>query len=117
MLCPPTEYVIQCEEMLHYGLEQLRDILSCRHESMGGSLDPKTAAVKLEIVKMLDSRVKGAVIQTTRNVNLNMSTNKQAATPVPRIEDVDKRLKELEQALATINEPRPQIIEVSDESS
>jgi hypothetical protein len=104
MVCPPADYMLAAEEALTYGLEQLRDILSRPHVSMVGTVDAKAAGVKLEIVKMLDSRVKGAIIQTTRNLNVNMNANKPVVT-APKIEDIDQKIKELEDQLKSLNDP------------
>ncbi len=103
MLCPPADYMLAAEEALTYGLEQLRDILARPHVSMVGTVDSKAAGVKLEIVKMLDARVKGAIIQTTRNLNVNMNANKPVVQ-APRIEDIDQKIKELEDALKGLND-------------
>lgn len=105
MMCPPADYMLAAEEALTYGLEQLRDVLARPHVSMMGAVDAKAASVKLEIVRMLDARVKGAIIQTTRNLNVNVNANKPVASP--RIEDVDKRMKEVEDKLKTLNEGPP----------
>ncbi len=107
ILCPPVDYMVGAEEALTYGLEQLRDILTQRHTTMGGALDSKSAALKLEVVKMLDQRVKGAIIQTTKNLNVNVNANKGIVAP--KIEDVDKRIKELEDQLKNMNEAAPAI--------
>jgi hypothetical protein len=102
MLCPPVDYMIGAEEALTYGLEQLRDILSRPHVGLMGVVDAKAAGIKLEIVRMLDARVKGAIVQTTRNLNVNMNANKPVVSS-PKIEDVDQRIKELEDQIKTLN--------------
>lgn len=103
MMCPPPDYMLAAEEALTFGLEQLRDVLTKPHVSMMGVVDAKAAGVKLEIVKMLDARVKGAIIQTTRNLNVNMNANKPVSQ-APKIEDVDKKIKELEEQLKALNQ-------------
>ncbi len=103
MMCPPADYMLAAEEALTFGLEQLRDILARPHVGVMGVVDSKAAGVKLEIVRMLDARVKGAIIQTTRNLNVNMNANKPVAV-APKIEDVDQRIKELELQIKTLNE-------------
>jgi hypothetical protein len=100
LLCPPIDYVIAAEEALIFGINQLREILASPHITIGGSLDAKAAGVKVEIIKLLDLRVKGAVVHTTRNLNLNVnSANKQLEQPPLHHEDIDKRIKELEDSL------------------
>jgi hypothetical protein len=103
MLCPPADYMLAAEEALTYGLEQLRDVLSRPHTTLMGAVDARAAGVKLEIVRMLDARVKGAIIQTTRNLNVNMNANRPVVA-APKIEDIDQKIKELEDALKTLNE-------------
>ncbi len=103
MLCPPVDYEIATEEALIYGINQLRDILAMDHIGLMNKIDPKLAAVKLDIVKMLDARVKGAVIQTTRNLNVNVNQPKTQEAQAPSIGDVDKRIKELEQMINNLS--------------
>lgn len=121
LLCPPVDYMIGAEEALTFGLEQLRDILARPHVGIMGVVDAKAAAIKLEIVKMLDLRVKGAIVQTTRNLNVNMNANKPVVAVAPKIEDVDNRIKELEKQLKELNEGKTSstldTIEVTGESS
>lgn len=109
ILCVPADYRIATEEALLYGLKQLRDILSKPHITLGGKLDARAAAIKVEIVKMLDIRVKGSIPQITKNLNVHMDSPKAppqggATQVLPRMEDIDARLKELE-ALASSKTP------------
>lgn len=107
LLCPPIDYVIAAEEALVFGIEQLRDILSLPHtytrrnpqtKEWEATIDAKAAGVKVEIIKLLDQRVKGAVVQTTRNLNLNANVN-QKEEPQNSHEHLDERIQELEESL------------------
>lgn len=73
LLCPPTGYIIKAEEALEFGLEQLRDILDQPHV-VAGKFDARLADLKIKIVAMLDTRVKGAPVQRSVNVNLGSSS-------------------------------------------
>lgn len=99
LLCPPIDYMIAAEEALIYGINQLRDILSLSHRTVTGGIDQKAAQVKVEIVKLLDNRVKGAVVQTTKNLNVNVHANADKKEAPRTDADLDKRLQELEQSL------------------
>jgi hypothetical protein len=102
ILCPPVDYMLAAEEALIFGIEQLRDILALKHTTISGAIDQKAAQVKVEIVKLLDSRVKGAVVQTTKNLNVNVNAEAKAQKESITPQDVDKRIKELEDSLSQI---------------
>jgi hypothetical protein len=108
LMCPPIDYVIAAEEALVFGIEQLRDILTLPHtysrrnpetKAWEAAIDAKAAGVKVEIIKLLDLRVKGAVIQTTRNLNVNVSPPKPETSHQASPEDLDKRINEIEASL------------------
>lgn len=96
LLTPPAGYMVKAEEALEFGLEQLRDLLDQPHV-VNGKVDTKLGELKTKIVMMLDTRVKGAVIQKSMNLNLNTSNEKvmQAATAATA-EDLMRQLKDLE---------------------
>lgn len=102
IICPPVDYMLAAEEALIFGIEQLRDILATRHTTMSGAIDPKAAAVKVEIVKLFDARVKGAVVQTTKNLNVNVQAQPKQESAV-KPEDLDKRIQELEDSLSQLS--------------
>lgn len=96
LLCPPTGYMVKAEEALEFGIEQLRDLLEQPHV-LGGKVDTKLGELKAKIVMMLDTRVKGAVIQKTMNLNVNTSNQGVArAAAAGTAEDLMKQLKELD---------------------
>lgn len=104
ILTPPLDYEIQMKELLQLGLEQLRDILLLPHLDEKGRPNPKMADVKQKIVESLHLRVKGAVPyrMETKNLNVNVDETKprwnQKPTPTSP-EEIERRLKELQQAV------------------
>ncbi len=99
MVCTPASYDVVMEEALQYGIEQLRDLLEMDITGPNGKIDVRLAELKTKIVAMLDQRVKGKVIQETRNLNLNVgTTDKDVAKAAmgQSMEAIQKRLKELE---------------------
>jgi hypothetical protein len=109
LMTPPANYVAMAEEALHFGIEQLRDILEMPAFDAKGRPDIKLGELKAKIVAMLDQRVKGAVIQ--KNMNLNVTTNdpKVAKAVVGEtMEDLQRRMKELEaRERRALNLPEP----------
>lgn len=96
LLCPPTGYMVKAEEALEFGLEQLRDILNQPH-TIGGKVDTKLGELKAKIVMMLDTRVKGAVVQKQMNLNVNTSNESVAkAAAAGTMEDLQRQLLDLE---------------------
>lgn len=100
LFCPPTAYMVKCEEALEFGIEQLRDILEQPHTyyDAGGNLKIDTAlgGLKAKIVATLDNRVKGAVVQKTMNVHLG-TDNKDLIRSMAgtTMEDLQKKLTRL----------------------
>ena len=100
MLCPPVEYTLYAREALAYGLEKMRDILEMDIE-VYGKVNVKLAELQAKIVKMLDDRVQGSIIQRTENKNTSLSistSDKEVAKAAMAggMEDLQRRLKELE---------------------
>ncbi len=99
ILCPPSEYMKSLEEALMFGIDQLRDILEMPLTDPMGIVDSKLAATKLEIVRMIDMRVKGAVIQKTQNLHATVPAS-QLAPPdesaSESLEKINERLRDLE---------------------
>ena len=99
ILISPPDYKIATEEALLHGVDRLREILDMPIK-VGGKIDAKAAAVILETVKFLDTRVKGAVIQKIQQANLNVNVDaseRAAGQEAPEsMESLTMRLKELE---------------------
>jgi hypothetical protein len=114
LLCPPQSYAVSLEEALLFGIDQMRDILTIPHVDSRGKVDPKIAKVKLDIVNMLDQRVKGAVVQKTQALHVHASTDKlksQAPIKEEDMAELDRRLKELELESAKLASPQQRQIE------
>ncbi len=97
LLCPPTNYLVKAEEALEFGLEQLRDLLEQPNMLTSGKVNVRVVELKLKIVQMLDSRVKGAVVQ--RSVNLNVGATDSVVRKnllSESMEDLQKQIKTLE---------------------
>jgi hypothetical protein len=97
MLCPPAGYQIKTLEALEFGIDQLRDILDIPHIGSGGKVDVKLAELKAKIVGMLDTRVKGAIVQKSMNLNVNTSNDEVAKVATAEtMVDLQRQLKDLE---------------------
>lgn len=102
LLCPPTNYTVKTTEALEFGLEQMRDILEMDCGE-GKKFNASLAKLKFEIVKMLDQRVHGSVLQKTMNlqVNTRASANSGAAIAAAMtnnsMESLNSRLTRLRQ--------------------
>ncbi len=105
LLCIPTGYKTKAEEALEFGLEQLRDVLELPHSFkriIKGReveyIDSKLAMVKLSIVKMLDDRLKGGVIQRIEQKSLSITEQRHIHETKTNLteSDMDKKIKELE---------------------
>lgn len=96
LLCRPASYEAINTEALHFGLEQLRDILETPHILPNGKADTKLMEIKAKIVNMLDQRVKGSVIQKTMNLNVTASDKKVSEiAEISSMEELERRLVEL----------------------
>lgn len=103
LLCPPSDYQQMLGEALLFGIEQMRQILELPHESRDneGNLkgfDAKLASVKVEIVKMIDQRVKGAVVQRTQNMHMHASTSESTQ----KKEEIPETLVDIETKIAAL---------------
>jgi len=109
ILCPPAAYANAVEEALLTGIGELRDILVLPHKDASGKVDAKLIAQKIKIVAMLDMRVKGAIIQKieTKSVSLHGSVKdaRNVSGEPQSLDDVNKRLHELEQRAETLKNP------------
>lgn len=102
ILCAPTDYLKGLMELQNLGLSELRKILetpivrknSKGQEVMSGSV----MTAKIEIMKMIDQRLNGAVIQKQMHVHAHgkIATPPQGARPPADMAELDARLAELE---------------------
>jgi len=88
MMCVPTSYSAKVEEALEYGIDQLRDLLEEPHKG-----NVAMARLKLDIVKMLDQRVRGAIVQKTMSLQLNADKETTKKVALAMTEDKMKNLR------------------------
>ena len=106
-LIPPVNYSSACDDLLERSILVLGRILD--QVVNARVIDSKMAEVAMKIFNAIDARKNGAVVQRVEQKNLNV--NVDAATPESlSLEDVKKRLMELEQ-----KSPEPKVIEVKAE--
>ena len=111
MLCPPADYTKSMEEALLFGIDQLREILAAPHEATNkeGELivDARLAMVKVEIVKMIDQRVKGSVIQRTQNIHAHLNGKEaKALNETPEtLDQIEQKIAALEAESRTLSTP------------
>jgi len=119
LLTPPKSYETAAEEALNHGIEQLRKMLDFPIYDDKGRPDLKSAKLQLEIVKMIDARLKGAPLQRLaveqKNLNIN-ATAKEAREIIENMgmEEIEKRLAKLrgdDEKHQIILEARPKLEE------
>jgi hypothetical protein len=120
ILRPPIEYMIAAEDLLELANARTREVLELPLRNSKGQPNVKLAEVISRIRHELEMRVRGAVAQRHRNenVNINVDVNgnplpkgspqlpagRRARTP----EELDQRIKELNQEMARIGLPPAQ---------
>ena len=122
LLTAPASYTLVTEEALLVGLDTLRKILDQDPFNKDGSPNTKLMEIQTKIVAMLDTRVKGAVVQKTMNIHSTVTDKKLLdITQTKSVEDLQTRLKALEQrrkqhikATASINDPGTVTVEQGD---
>lgn len=112
LVCPPTQYLIAMEEMLSFGMDRVRDeILTLPVVNKKGEPNPRMAQVILDAVKMIDQRIKGAVIQRVETKNLHVHAGKsqmdKGSTTVQGMSELDKKLDELEKRARGVLQGKP----------
>lgn len=112
LIFPPTNYTLQMQHILDKGLKVLAQVMrKSPIDDVTGKLDSRLLEKQIAIFKMVDARLKGAVMQrlqvTQKSVNLNMNQDvdknmaMSAAAQITGIDDelskIDMELKQLEQ--------------------
>jgi hypothetical protein len=101
LLTPPANYLVVTEEALQVGLEMLRtylEVSAVTGEAPREKLDTKVAEIQLKIVALLDTRVKGAVVQKTMNLHASVPRGAVAEiSETKSMEVLEKRMRALEQ--------------------
>lgn len=96
LLTRPASYEAAIEEMHLFALSRMREALEVT-PVVNGKLDSKAAELQFKILQMLDTRLKGAVVQKTMNLHSTIPAKKSGMTDQARNEELEKRIKELEQ--------------------
>ena len=100
ILLPPGEYSIQMEDLLQLSIPEMRRILMLpdTFDPMSGQVDSRLLAVKMKLFMYIDTRQRGAVTQKTESKNLNVTieAKPEDMQKFLSVEDIDKRLAELE---------------------
>jgi hypothetical protein len=104
ILTPPQEYGVAIKEAHEFGWNLLRKMMEEAYEAWQTAKDPKLFEVVRKTVEMLDNREKGAVIKVVeqKNLNVNVAANDKQQEAPASIEDINARLKELEDQRKTI---------------
>lgn len=105
VLIPPTHYDNLLEEALNRGMRRLQQILDIPLTHPDGSPDHKAAEIILKAVAFLDIRKNGMptqrTIQDVRQVSVNVTqADAKKLGMLPRSEELDKKIKMLEEKLA-----------------
>jgi len=104
IVTPPKEYTLVVDELLTVALKQVRAILKLPLRNDLGYVDTKLADVQLKAAMMLDMRQKGGYIHRSMQINQNLNTNETKLTiahdGASSAEDVDSRIKMLEEEIA-----------------
>lgn len=119
LLRPPVTYEDAALEALNHGMKQLRSILEFPLWDEKGRPNDKIAKLQIEVVKMLDARLKGAPVQKHEVQQKTMQINTTAKEIKEMVEhasmdDLEKHLKKLrgeEEKHQLLEERRPKLEE------
>ncbi len=98
LLSQPADYKIAVEEALTCSVDKVREILEMPlYDPVTGRPDTKVAEAILKAFKMLDDRVKGAVVQRVeqKNLNVNYEAGKKPGATPETMDDLDKKLADM----------------------
>lgn len=110
ILTPPPQYKVQVKEGLSHGLERVREILDLPlQDPVTGKINTQICNLIMSATKFLDARVNGAFTQkqVNYNVNENKTTIEDKTSPATQltVEDIDKKIRELENKKKSIPAP------------
>lgn len=125
VLCAPANYLVTMEEGLQFGIEELRDVLSLPTVTSKGATNNGLINAKIQIVQMLENRLKGAVTQkierTSKSVNVNVNepvANPRIAAMVAgmSLDEMKGQLEDLRNRKRISESPNPLAMPQNDES-
>jgi len=114
LMMPPKNYEMAAEEALMLGIRQIRRILHFPLWDKDGKPDAKIAALQLNVMKMLDSRVKGAPTQRIEQKTLSANVSIQELAEELSMKDVEAKLRKLrgeEEKVELLDSRRPKFEE------
>lgn len=116
LLCPPSSYSTAITEALLHGIGRMRDVLELPLIDAKGNTIPSNVNAIIRAVQMLDQRAKGGIIQRieakTQTYSVNHQINQESQKPAETLEEINERIKELEQKSKSLRSPGSQAIEV-----
>lgn len=110
---PPLNYARKVEEALFKAYERMREILECEPiDPMTGKLNIATARLQMQILKMLEERQLGAVVQKSAQVVFH------AAAPavlneysvMSNMDELTRQERQLERQMRSMGIPKEQIV-------
>lgn len=98
ILTAPSDYVVTLKEAHDAGLNKLRELFQARVVDEEGYMNPKVAEILIKAFAILDSRLKGAVVQRVdqRVLTANVPPTGVAAIGLPK--DMEKLEEEIAKA-------------------
>lgn len=98
LMQPPAAYRLQMQEASELGLRRLVDILQLPLTKPSGAVDAGVGLLILQAIKMVDQRLHGSVTQKVLSVNLSAGDKPEEGSI--SMDEVDRKLKELEDELS-----------------
>lgn len=85
IVVPPRDYLSTMAEMLDFGMDRLRDVLSLDLVDEKGRANAGLISQMVKIVQMLDLRVKGAVVQQHQVLSANINLGSDEAAKLEKV--------------------------------
>lgn len=99
ILYPPNDYALAMQDILTYGIDQMREVLALPNVGANGKPDTQLIKLKIDIVRNAEQRLMGSVVQKMqvdqRSVNLNINSNASAPKMPATLEDIDREIQSL----------------------
>lgn len=115
MVLPHSVYAKEMEAILHRGTQRLWELMEMPIRDKDGRVDPRRAEALLKVIQEVQNRVRGMAVQRVekKEVSLQMKAPSTKAIPVESMEDLQRRLTELEGARpATLTLPSSEPVDV-----
>lgn len=99
MIKPKQTYHREMEAILSRGIERLWEIIEIPIYGENNKVDHRLASVVLQAIKQVEDRVQGMAVQRTQSIAVNLN-EKSALAPGKSMDDINAKIKELEQAIS-----------------